>query len=1012
MTVRLPRWRHWRSLLVWLVIVAILLPGSLPAETSKLKNGMSLEGGYGSISSLKTDVLRNAPPIGAVNRPIGLVDDDLRRVFFGVNQLSAEPAASPGKTMERIKIRQQTADNAPKEIITVGPIVRITQFNEYGRRILTMLGPDGNLDIIQGITEITPHWTQLEALQRHDNLHLYKWKTKIATSSIPREILSGILYTYIDRKNADDRLRIVKLYVQSNRNKEARAELVEVLKDFPALAELKERETELVQTAAKRILDEIKLRRAAGQPQLAYTMLKSFPSEGVAGERLLEVRDLIAEMDGQVQQGQTVVKNMQKNFEAIKDDKIKDEIRPACEEIGAELTVHTLDRMADYIRLSGDETLKPEQKLSLAISGWLLGNGAGIDNLAVTRSLYKVRNLVQVYLASRLPAEREAVLEKLKEQEGNTPQYVAKLIAHMKPPLDPLSKADAVPVAVLGDPKELLGLKNRDPVKEAINAIEGKREGKDVPKPKAPVIPGKENAAKAEAAVKNPAPAAPAPVVKPAVVERKKTAAEKRAEAKAAAEEKAKAEGESPCAPMEPAADEDLVLGNKDAKKKKEEVPGAAEFGDKIPLPGKEKKEEKPPAKTVEKPAEGAAKDPAKEPGKEPEPELPVEGQPAEGQGPMLGNTGIPGLYLLEAKGPSEHPNIKYLVQLPPEYNPYRRYPVIVTLNGAGTTPPMQIDWWAGGFEKAAGTRYGQAYRHGYIVVAPFWQQEYQRKYEFSAGEHAAVLNPLRDVFKRFAVDTDRVFLSGHSMGGDAAWDIALAHPDLWAGAIPIVAEASKFIIRYPNNNALLPMYFICGERDGNKWAPNAVEWDRYLTHDKAGLWDVMISQFQGRGHESYHDEIQNLFEWMELPSHRRNFFPAYIGGTKESPQGSPLQSLRTWDNFFWYAEFTNMPSASIIHPVEWTGEKPPRGTALQLTGSYNNDTDGNGIVRVSCGAAKVTVWLAPEMVDFSKKITVYINSKKVPGSMAPNIVHLLEDARTRCDRQHPFWLHVSNRGD
>jgi hypothetical protein len=24
----------------------------------------------------------------------------------------------------------------------------------------------------------------------------------------------------------------------------------------------------------------------------------------------------------------------------------------------------------------------------------------------------------------------------------------------------------------------------------------------------------------------------------------------------------------------------------------------------------------------------------------------------------------------------------------------------------------------------------------------------------------------------------------------------------------------------------------------------------------------------------------------------------------------------------------------------------------------------------------------------------------------------LLEDARTRGDRQHPFWLHVSNRGD
>ena len=73
-----------------------------------------------------------------------------------------------------------------------------------------------------------------------------------------------------------------------------------------------------------------------------------------------------------------------------------------------------------------------------------------------------------------------------------------------------------------------------------------------------------------------------------------------------------------------------------------------------------------------------------------------------------------------------------------------------------------------------------------------------------------------------------------------------------------------------------------------------------------------MVSQFQGRGHESYHDEIQNLFEWMELPAHRRDFFPANFGGTKDFPQGNPIQTLRTWDNFFWYAEFSGMPQAAI----------------------------------------------------------------------------------------------------
>ena len=53
---------------------------------------------------------------------------------------------------------------------------------------------------------------------------------------------------------------------------------------------------------------------------------------------------------------------------------------------------------------------------------------------------------------------------------------------------------------------------------------------------------------------------------------------------------------------------------------------------------------------------------------------------------------------LLRAPGAelAKEPPVTYYVQLPPEYDPYRLYPAIVTLSAEVTTAQQQIDWWAG----------------------------------------------------------------------------------------------------------------------------------------------------------------------------------------------------------------------------------------------------------------------------------------------------------------------------
>ena len=68
--------------------------------------------------------------------------------------------------------------------------------------------------------------------------------------------------------------------------------------------------------------------------------------------------------------------------------------------------------------------------------------------------------------------------------------------------------------------------------------------------------------------------------------------------------------------------------------------------------------------------------------------------------------------------------------------------------------------------------------------------------------------------------------------------------------------------------------------------------------------------------------------------------------------------------------------------------------------------------VSVKVQANKTTVWLSPDLVDFKQKLVVEVNNRSISPrdrNVRPDINVLLEDVRTRADRQHPFWAKLSN---
>jgi hypothetical protein len=68
-----------------------------------------------------------------------------------------------------------------------------------------------------------------------------------------------------------------------------------------------------------------------------------------------------------------------------------------------------------------------------------------------------------------------------------------------------------------------------------------------------------------------------------------------------------------------------------------------------------------------------------------------------------------------------------------------------------------------------------------------------------------------------------------------------------------------------------------------------------------------------------------------------------------------------------------------------------------------------NNGLSVRTGSGMINVWLSPKLVDLRRRVNVVVNGRRLSAEAATtaNLDVLLEDARTRADRQNPFWARV-----
>ncbi len=320
-----------------------------------------------------------------------------------------------------------------------------------------------------------------------------------------------------------------------------------------------------------------------------------------------------------------------------------------------------------------------------------------------------------------------------------------------------------------------------------------------------------------------------------------------------------------------------------------------------------------------------------------------------------------------------------YHVQLPPEYNHFRPYPVLIVLHHSKETAEKELSRWT---ELAA--------RHGFIVAAPVWADGGKGKvaYQYTPREHAAVLGCLRDLRRRFQIDSDRVFLFGCEEGGRMAYDVGLSHPDLFAGVMPMSASPRYFPFRYTSNAQHLPFYVVNGQFTGQKAKDNRAmfkDWIRWS-------YPSLLVEYKGRASEYFTGEQETIFDWM---SRKKRFTPLRILGRS----GEEFKTMRPTDNRFYWLSTEQVDIKFQNSKALWNQGTPP-ATMYAIISS------GNQINIRTHGLGQVTLWLGPGMLNYREKVHLRLNGATVFAArlIQPRLEVLLDEFARTGDRQRLFW--------
>ena len=177
-----------------------------------------------------------------------------------------------------------------------------------------------------------------------------------------------------------------------------------------------------------------------------------------------------------------------------------------------------------------------------------------------------------------------------------------------------------------------------------------------------------------------------------------------------------------------------------------------------------------------------------------------------EGKDPLKKSTGD---FHLAYQSAVDSQLVPYRIFVPEGYTPDRSWPLIIGLHGASGSENTWLDRRRRGDTENLCKRLSQ--ERGYVFVAPSGRGPFTG-YRGIGGQD--VMDVLDRVLSIYNIDPERVYLTGHSMGGGGTWILGLRHAEKFAAIAPIAASGRWVRSRHVKPHADLPVLFSQGAKD------------------------------------------------------------------------------------------------------------------------------------------------------------------------------------------------------